>query len=509
MCAAPTSAEDPWQNALEAWRDELNITGIQATVILADGRTITRTGGVAHENATVEPDTVFETGSITKSYTAALALRLVEQGAMSLDGTVGELLPTLQVEPRISLRQLLNHTSGLYNVSSHPGYLPAQLAEPSKAWTPEDNLAFLDASYFPPGAGWRYSNTNYIIAGLMIEAAAGETVGTLLRREILEPEALRHTLFGAEHSLPPGRAHAFIDIQGDDEPEDITAAMPATAFLSSAWTAGAVLSTSAELALWMRRLHSGQVLEPESYREMTRFVARPDGMQYGLGVLRMERDGELWLGHKGNSAGFSGAAWHLPTAEVTVSVLTNAHLIDVQPITDALVAVASGRTPLLPQLESPRETMAVDRMRSSELAAAAGALLADERAQDAIEVLEKAIELEPDDPDLRALLGDACVKAISPGSPVKAFKLGKRAQAEYQIALDHAPQHLGARMGLLRFYLGAPAIIGGSTGKALEQAEILEGFDKKAAWHAYKVIYAHLGETAKAAEYEKKLSTLE
>jgi len=358
MCAAPTSAEDPWQNALEAWRDELNITGIQATVILADGRTITRTGGVAHENATVEPDTVFETGSITKSYTAALALRLVEQGAMSLDGTVGELLPTLQVEPRISLRQLLNHTSGLYNVSSHPGYLPAQLAEPSKAWTPEDNLAFLDASYFPPGAGWRYSNTNYIIAGLMIEAAAGETVGTLLRREILEPEALRHTLFGAEHSLPPGRAHAFIDIQGDD-------------------------------------------------------------------------------------------------------------------------------------------------------AAAAGALLADERAQDVIEVLEKAIELEPDDPDLRALLGDACVKAISPGSPVKAFKLGKRAQAEYQIALDHAPQHLGARMGLLRFYLGAPAIIGGSTGKALEQAEILEGFDKKAAWHAYKVIYAHLGETAKAAEYEKKLSTLE
>ena len=93
----------------------------------------------------------------------------------------------------------------------------------------------------------------------MIEAAASETVGTLLRREILEPAALRHTLFGAEHALPPGRAHAFIDVQSDDEPEDITAAMPATTFFSSAWTAGAVLSTSAELALWMRRLHSGQV----------------------------------------------------------------------------------------------------------------------------------------------------------------------------------------------------------------------------------------------------------
>ena len=348
ICAAPADGEDPWQTALDSWRSQLDITGVQATVILADGRSITRTSGVAYENAEVKADTVFETGSITKSYTAALALRLVELGTLSLDDTVGELLPSLHVGSTITLQQLLNHTSGLYNVSSHPGYLPAQLAEPAKTWGAEDNLAFLQAPYFPPGASWRYSNTNFIVAGMMVEAVTGESAGVLLRREIFEPEGLSHTVFGAEQSLPSRRAHAFIDVNGDGVPEDVTAAMPATAFLTSAWTAGAVLTTSSELADWMRSLHSGEVLAPESYREMTTFVERPDGMQYGLGVLRMERDGELWLGHKGNSAGFSGAAWHLPATGITVAVLTNAHLIDVQPITDALVAISNGRAPALP-----------------------------------------------------------------------------------------------------------------------------------------------------------------
>jgi hypothetical protein len=344
---------------------------------------------------------------------------------------------------------------------------------------------------------------------MVIEAATGESVKALLEDLIFVPAELRRTTFGDGDELPEPRAHAFIDVKGDDAPEDISAAMPATAFLTSAWTAGAVLSTSAELASWIRRLHSCALLSPEAYREMTTFIERPDGMQYGLGVLRMSRDRETWLGHKGNSAGFSGAAWHLKESGVTVAVLTNAHLLDVQPISDALVALAQGRAPVLPDAadEPASETADIDRLRAADLAAAASSVLGDDRAEEAIEVLEKAIELDPKDPGLHKLLGDACVEAISPGRPMKAFKLGNRAQAAYAEALAIDPSHVGARMGLLRYYLGAAAILGGSTAKALEQAAILEATDEIEAWKAYRMIYTHIGDDEQAAEYDALLST--
>lgn len=333
------------QEALEDGRRELDATGVSAAVILPDGRVWTGSSGEAHAGAPVTPETVFEIGSVTKTFTAALVVQLADEGILSLDDTLTAWVPGFPGADRITLRQLLRHTSGIADAMQHPGFVPTLISDPARRWGPEETFAFLAEPHAEPGAEWHYSSTGYHLLGLVVESATGRSLHELLRARFFQPLQLPRTYLGSHEDVPDPRAHAYLDFDRDGEVDDLSAVMPATSFLTAAWSAGAILSSAEDLARWMRALHTGDVLGDEAYRRMTTLVDRPDGRRYGLGLLADERNGVLLYGHEGNSAGFSAAAWHAPAAGFTVAVLANVHATKVRPVTDGLIRALEGAEP--------------------------------------------------------------------------------------------------------------------------------------------------------------------
>ena len=245
----------------------------------------------------------------------------------------------------VTIRHLLQHTSGLFNYSEHPDYIPALRADFTKVWKPEDSFAYMKEPYFAPGEGWHYSNANYLLLGLVCEKTAGAPFHTLLRARVLDPLELKHTYFRPDEAASGPLAHAFIDINNDGSPEDISMFVAMTPFITAAWSAGALVATAEDLARWTRAFCSGEAVRGELFVELTRWVDRGDGMEYGLGLIRKPHgDGHIY-GHKGNSAGYSASTWHAPAAGITVSVLSNGHAVDVTPIAEALLEAATVSAP--------------------------------------------------------------------------------------------------------------------------------------------------------------------
>lgn len=338
----PPWVASPLQKALEAGREELGARGVSAAVVFPDGRIWTGTSGEAFQGAPVTPETVFEIGSVTKTFTAALAVQLARKGVLSLDAPLARWVPDFPGAAEITLRQLLSHTSGIADAMQTPGFIPTLISDPSRRWTPVETFSFLGEPHFAPGEGWRYSSTGFHLVGLAIEAAMDRPLHGLLRERFFEPLELPRTFLGSHEEVPGPRAHAFLDVDQDGRADDLSAMIPPTSFLTAAWSAGAVISSAEDLARWMRALHGGKVLDEAGYAEMERLIDRPDGRRYGLGLLVDEVEGLVLYGHEGNSAGFSAAAWHAPESGVSVAVLANVHGKKVRPVTQRLLAHLAG-----------------------------------------------------------------------------------------------------------------------------------------------------------------------
>lgn len=305
VLAAPAASQDGWpalQRALDSTGTAMAIKGASAAVILPDGRTWAGVSGVAFDSVPVTPATVFEIGSITKTFTAALTVQLAGEGILSLDDTLARWLPHVTNAGRITLRQMLHHTSGMGDVWDDPGFVPRLIAAPSRRWTAADVLALVPDPAHPPGEVWSYSSSAYVALGHVVEAVTGRSAADLLRTRLFVPLSLSRTFYAAADSVTDPRAHAFLDVNNDGTAEDFTRMLPATAFLTAAGPAGAVVATAMDTARWLRALCTGGVVSDGEWREMTSWVERPDGNRHGLGVLRVELDGVVLYGHRGNSA---------------------------------------------------------------------------------------------------------------------------------------------------------------------------------------------------------------
>jgi D-alanyl-D-alanine carboxypeptidase len=344
LCTAsvsPAPAQDSMlQATLDSLRSATGARGATAAVIFRDGRMWTGASGEAWAGRPATTGTLFELGSITKTYTAALILRLAAAGKLSLDDTLVRWLPDFPGAGSVTLRQLLNHTSGIFSVTDDPRYIPALIQNPARQWTAEEQFEFVGPASFPPGAGWAYSNTGYLLLGLVAERAGGADVGVLLHRELLEPLGLKNTVFEAEDSVTGEKAHAFVDINNDKVAEDLSTLIPRTAFITAAWTAGAMTASAEDAARWMRALHEGPILDPQSRRQMLTTVDRPDGNRHGLGLLVIGQDSSMLSGHLGNSAGYSAAVFHVPARGLTIALLTNLDGVSMREPARALVAAA-------------------------------------------------------------------------------------------------------------------------------------------------------------------------
>jgi len=314
------------------------IPGASATVILADGRTWTGVAGdaVAATHVKVAPDTPFAIGSVTKTFTAALILRLADEGRLTIDDPLARWLPGYPNAARITLRMLLQHTSGLADFFQNPKLDAAMNRAKLHAWTPDQILGFVGTPSFAPGKGWAYSNTDYLLLGLVAEHAGGAAWAEQLQREFFVPLGLAGTYVqgAATPVVPPAHANAmFVGSGGRILPRDLsdgTSFVPFTAVATAAFSAGSIASTSGDLARWARALYSGELLTPASQAAMLTFdpnIQRYAALAYGLGVSRVTIDGRFTaIGHTGALAGTRAAIRWLPKERVAVAVLFNRDL---------------------------------------------------------------------------------------------------------------------------------------------------------------------------------------
>ncbi|WP_327233382.1 serine hydrolase [Streptomyces sp. NBC_01317] len=278
------------------------------------------TAGTANKatGTAVNPNDRFRIGSATKTYVATVILQLVGEGRLSLDDTVDHWLPAVvsgngNDGTKITVRQLLQHTSGLFDylgdfpeVSSVDGYQ----ADRHTTWTPGQlvAIAMRHKPDFAPGAGWEYSNTNYVLAGMIIEKATGHTWQQEVTRRILQPLHLSHTVVPTtDPRIPGAHLHGYSNFYKTGPTIDVTSLNP-----SAADAAGNMISTTADLTRFYSALLGGKVLRPAELAEMKKTVRAPDldvlgpDASYGLGLMRISLScGGAYYGHGGDLPGYT------------------------------------------------------------------------------------------------------------------------------------------------------------------------------------------------------------
>jgi D-alanyl-D-alanine carboxypeptidase len=336
---------------LDRLRKKLGIPGASAAVLFADGTVWLGTSGLADVagKRPVTPDTPFSVGSVSKTFTSALILALAEDGRVRLDTPVRTYLPDLKIDRRITVRQLLDHTSGLNDFFFHPKIDAALLAKPGRKWLARDSLAYIRKPYFAPGAGYHYSNTNYLILGMLAEAVGGAPIADQLRARFLEPLGLTGTIYqGAQTSaIPPAHGYRFTGAATNLPAIDLsdgTPVAPFTSVVTASGGAGSIASTAADLVHWARALYGGSLLGERTVRSMVSDVERTapykPSVAYGLGVQSVVIDGRPTLGHSGRLLGARAVVRWLPTEGIAIAVLTNQSRADPRTVARALLRLA-------------------------------------------------------------------------------------------------------------------------------------------------------------------------
>jgi D-alanyl-D-alanine carboxypeptidase len=336
---------------LEALRKKAGIPGISATILFADGSVWEGAAGLADVAAgrRVTTDTAFPIASVSKTFTSALVLGLIEDGKLRLDSPVKPFLPTVAIDPAITVRELLDHTSGLRDFYFGAGVDKALLVKRDQVWDAARSLAYVGKPFSKPGLSWHYSNTNYLLLGMLAEAVERAPVAAQLRERFLTPLGLDHTYYQfVEAPLGP-TVHDYrfngpkatlpaIDLS------DGTPVVPFTSVVTAAGAAGSIATTSADLARWARALYGGSVLDAASRAEMVGDIVRTVGYQpaaaYGLGVQLVQVAGHPALGHSGRFLGARAVVRWFPDLQVAVAVLTNQSRSDPSPILADLLKLA-------------------------------------------------------------------------------------------------------------------------------------------------------------------------
>lgn len=283
------------QQALDRARTEQGLYSLAAGVAIDGRASWAGASGVALDGVTpLDGDSPFAIASITKTFTAALVLQLVEEGRLGLDDSVAAHLPEAGLAPEITVRDLLQHTSGLADLLA-PMREP-MAADPERRWTGAEVIARLGSRWFAPGAGYAYSNSNYVLLGMLVERVYGRPVDQVLERRLLRPLDLDETGVllgpGAPPLMPPAWASAF-------------------------GTSGNMYSSASDLLEWALALYGGRVLQPGTLAEMLRF----NDDDYGLGSEAIHLGDRVGVGHSGLLRGFTSLVVHLPGERVTLALI--------------------------------------------------------------------------------------------------------------------------------------------------------------------------------------------
>ena len=267
----------------------------------------------------------FRAGSITKTFVAVVVLQLVAENRLGLGDTVERWLPGLVPDGgRITVRQLLAHTSGLADYAGDSAFLRRTVSEPRRRWTPRQlvGVALEQGPVARPGERFAYASTNYVLLGLIVEHATGTTLERQLRHRIMTPLRLETTSFSAGARIPGRHAHGYGPSQHDGIVGSLaTARDRSTASASWGWAAGAIVSTAPDLSRFFGALLQGRLLPSH----LLTLMRPPAGARYGLGLAAFQTPCGTAIGHTGNLLGTVSAAWNSPDGRRRVVAMTNSY----------------------------------------------------------------------------------------------------------------------------------------------------------------------------------------
>jgi CubicO group peptidase (beta-lactamase class C family) len=276
-----------------------------------------RLGADSTSAVAATPEMRYSIGSISKQFTAAAILMLQEQGKLSIDEPVGKYISGLTRGDEVTIREILSHTSG-YQDYWPEDYVMTPMLQPETAQQILDTWAKKPLD-FEPGTQWQYSNTNFVIAGRIVEIVSGEPLFQFLTERIFSPLGMTSVWNSdAKQLLPPDATAYYRHALGPLRPAPKEGA-------GWMFAAGELAMTAHDLALWDESLIAQSILKPESYKQMFTEVKLKDGKgtEYGLGVEVRDRDGHRSIEHSGEVSGFVSDNEVLIDDSAAVAVLTN------------------------------------------------------------------------------------------------------------------------------------------------------------------------------------------
>lgn len=318
----PDKTERAIESAVDRMMSENKIPGaIVGVKIPGEGELVVAKGKADIETGRdIDPGDMLRIGSVTKTFTITVLLRLVDEGRIGLDDALDGYFPEIPNSADITIRQLANMTSGLFDYTQDKGLLETLSEDTGRKWTPKELLeaGISNDPYFPPGEGFHYSNTNYLILGMIVEQLTGNNLAKEIDTRIIKKLRLDETLFPSDRSIPGRHSHGYMfDVDGR-QLKDVTVYLDP----SFSWAAGAMISDLDDLETWARALATGELLSKDTQKQRLTWVKGQVGnfpFEYGLGIARVNG----FIGHGGDIPGYSCAEFYHPDRNATVVVLLN------------------------------------------------------------------------------------------------------------------------------------------------------------------------------------------
>lgn len=379
--SSPLKTIDPaaLATAVDATAKELMIPGALVQVRTPQGD-FTAAVGTTQRGAEVAPavDTHFRIASITKTMTSAVVVLLAQEGKLQFSDPVSKYVPDVPNGENITIAELLTMRSGLYGYQNDPEFAATLDANPTKVWTPGESLAiaFRHPPEFPPGTAYDYSNTNYVLLGLVAEKVDGKPLDRSFRDRLFGPLGLKQTTLPAtvDNSIPDpyshgymygGSAFAMVDMPYPPEMQaEVRAGTLPIDYTnqnsSYAWAPGGAISTADDLATWIRALVDGRVFNPDFQRQWLSSPqpadpAEPAAPQYGYGIERQTfAPNATMYYHFGEMPGFSSFSGYDPAHKVTLVISSNLTVaLDSRPTANALLVTVVDQIYSLPPPAPP------------------------------------------------------------------------------------------------------------------------------------------------------------
>jgi D-alanyl-D-alanine carboxypeptidase len=287
------------------------------------------------QSKTMQHHDILRIGSVTKIYTATLILKLIEQGHLQPEQKIAGFFPGYNNVQDVTIRNLMNHSSGITDVFSIPSIFTSASHFPDKQWDPNHlaGVCMDKRLRFSPGTRHEYSNTNFILLGIIAEQATGKKTPELFEELIFNPLDLRSTYLVPYQGTPPALVNGYVHHFALSMKQWYTTEPGNTAWATIAFTAGAMATNATDLSAFMHHLFRGDIIDQQSLELMTTFSG-----DRGLGLNRINVNDRIYWGHEGEITGFESIAAYDPETGIVISICSNTTPYQINDLLDAIDA---------------------------------------------------------------------------------------------------------------------------------------------------------------------------